>query len=195
MIFSSPHWHLPPSLNASDLAGCLAAALSPRPPRSRSAPAASVPRRAPPTDSPCACAPPSSADHGPDCQTIARLNVPFKNPLPDDLPEIEVTDPTHPLFGRRFAMVSRTAALPGPGSVMVHYRHEMLLQIPVAATNLIPVLVRTTTKLTAGAVKELVTLAREYEVLCLSPPPMSGGDSLPHSKRTSARNSSPSSRR
>ena len=68
-----------------------------------------------------------------------RLNAPLKNPFPADLPEVEVTDPTHPLFGRRFAMVSRTAALPGPGSVMVHYRQEMLLQIPVAATNLLAV--------------------------------------------------------
>jgi len=92
-------------------------------------------------------------------------------------------------------MVSRTAALPGPGSVMVHYRQEMLLQIPVAATNLIPVPVRTTTKLTAGAVKELVTLAREYEVLCPSIPPLSGSDSLPHSKCTSAPNSPRSFRR
>jgi hypothetical protein len=92
-------------------------------------------------------------------------------------------------------MVSRTAALLGPGSVMVHYRHEMLLQIPVAATNLISATARTRTKLTAAAVKELVTLAHEYEVLCLLIPPLSGSDSLPNSKRTSAPNSPRSFRR
>jgi hypothetical protein len=92
-------------------------------------------------------------------------------------------------------MVSRTAALPGPGSVLVHYRQEMLLQIPVAATNLIPTPARTRTKLTAVAVKELVALATEYEVLCLPIPPPSGSDSLPNSKRTSAPNSPRSSRR
>ena len=85
-------------------------------------------------------------------------------------------------------MVSRTAALPGPGSVLVNYWHEMLLQIPVAATNLIPSPARSCTKLTATAVKELVTLALEYEVLWLSIPPPSGGDSLPNSKHTSAPN-------
>jgi hypothetical protein len=78
---------------------------------------------------------------------------------------------------------------------MVHYRQEMLLQISVAATNLLPALVRTPTKLTAGAVKELVILAREYEVLWLSTPPLSGSDSVPNSKRTSAPNSPRSSRR
>jgi hypothetical protein len=92
-------------------------------------------------------------------------------------------------------MVSRTAALSGPGSVMVHYRQEMLLQIPVAATNLLPAPLRTPTKLTAGAVKDIVTLAHEYEVLCLSIPSRSGRDSVPNSKRTTAPNSPRSSRR
>ena len=82
-----------------------------------------------------------------------------------------------------------------PWMVLVHYRHEMLLEILVAATNLIPAPARMSTKLTAGAVKELVTLAHEYEVLCPLIPPLSGGDSLPNSKRTSAPNSPRSSRR
>jgi len=68
-------------------------------------------------------------------------------------------------------------------------------QIPVAATNLLPAPVRTNTKLTAVAVKELVTLAIEYEVLCLSIPPPSGTSSLPNSKPISALNSPRSSRR
>jgi hypothetical protein len=129
------------------------------------------------------------------CRTIARLNAPLKNPLPDDLLEIEVTDPTHPLFGRRFALVSRTTSPVSLGYVLVSYRQEMLLRIPVAATSLIPSQARTPIKLTATAVRDLVALASQYEVLCPSNPPMSGGDSLPNSKRTSTRNSSLSSRR
>jgi hypothetical protein len=126
---------------------------------------------------------------------ITHLNAPLKNPILKELPEIEVTDPTHPLFGRRFAVVSRTASPPGPGHVLVSYRQDMLLRIPVAATSLIPSLAMARTKLTAQAVRDLVTLATQYEVLCPSSPPTSGVGSPPNSKCKSAPNSQPSSRR
>ena len=69
--------------------------------------------------------------------------------------------------------------------MLVNYRQEMLLQIPVAATNLIPSQTRARIKLTAAAVRDLVNLASHYEVLCLSTPPRSGVDSLPNSKNKS----------
>jgi len=128
-------------------------------------------------------------------RTITRLTAPLKNPVSNDLPEIEVTDPTHPLFGRRFPVVSRTSSPPGPGHVLVSYRQYMLLRIPVAATSLMPSLVVARTKLTVQTVRDLVTLATQYEVLCPPNPPTSGIISPPNSKRKSAPSSRLSSRR
>ena len=79
--------------------------------------------------------------------------------------------------------------------MLVNYRQEMLLQIPVAATNLIPSQTRAQIKLTAAAVRELVTLSLHYEVLCLSTPPPSGVDSRPNSKNKSKASLRSSSRR
>ena len=106
-----------------------------------------------------------------------------------------MTDPTHPLFGRRFPVVSRTSSLPGPGHVLVAYRQYMLLRIPVIATSLTPSLPVARTKLSAQAIKDLVTLATHYEVLCPPTPAPSGPTSLPNSKRKSAPNLLPSSKR
>jgi hypothetical protein len=71
----------------------------------------------------------------------------------------------------------------------------MLLRLPVAATSLMLSLPVARTKLTAQAVRELVTLAAQYEVLCPPNPPTSGPASLPNSKPKSKKNSPPSSRR
>src|SRR5437899_377877 len=127
--------------------------------------------------------------------TIYHLNASLKNPDPKDLPEIEVTDPTHPLFGRRFPVVSRTASPLGPGHVLVAYRQSMLLRIAVAATSLTPSLPVARTKLTRSAVQDLVALAAQCEVLCPLVPTPSGLASPPNSKRRSAPNSPHSSRR
>ncbi len=126
--------------------------------------------------------------HDPSCRTIYRLNAPVDNPVPTDLPEIEVTDPTHPLFGRRFPVVSRTSSPLSPGYVLVAYRQYMLLRIPVRATSLSPSLPVHRTKLTLEAVRDLVTLATQCEVLCPPVPTMSGPASRPNSKHRSLKN-------
>jgi hypothetical protein len=128
-------------------------------------------------------------------RTTHPLNTPFDNPASPALPEIEITDPTHPLFGQRFPLVSRISSLRGPDYLLVAYRPSMLLRIPRAATSLNPSLPVSRTKLTAQAIQELVTLATQYEVLCPSSPPPSGPASRPHSKPKSEKNSLPSSRR
>jgi hypothetical protein len=64
----------------------------------------------------------------------------------------------------------------------------MLLRIPLAATSLSPSLPVTRTKLTTQAIKELVTLATQCEVLCPSSPPSSGPASLSTSKPKSKKN-------
>jgi hypothetical protein len=78
---------------------------------------------------------------------------------------VEVTDPTHPLFGRRFSLISVSAPLQGAGFAFVSYREYMVLRLPVASTTLAlsrPVI---STKLTADAIKELLTIAEDCEAL------------------------------
>ena len=68
---------------------------------------------------------------------IEQLHTPVHNPLVDDLGEVEVTDPGHPLFGRRFALVSTRPRPHSVGYIFVAYRDTMVLRIPQAATSLV----------------------------------------------------------
>src|SRR5213593_214893 len=71
------------------------------------------------------------------CQTTAHLHTPLNNPLVDDPTEIEVTDPTHPLFGRRFALLSTRPRPHSVGYLFVAYRDTMVLRIAQTATNIV----------------------------------------------------------
>ena len=103
-------------------------------------------------------------------RTIPQLNTLFKNPDEKDLTEIEVVDPTHPLFGRRFPLISVSSPLHGPSHVLVSYREYMTLRLPVTATTLAASRPVSSIKLTHAAVKELMTIAEDCEVLnALSP--------------------------
>jgi hypothetical protein len=80
--------------------------------------------------------------------------------------EIEVTDPTHPLFGRHFPLLYTSSTLTGPGYAWVAYQGFMRLRIPLAATNLVLSRPRFRAKFSRESIEELLTLARESEVLC-----------------------------
>jgi hypothetical protein len=107
--------------------------------------------------------------------------------------EIEVVDPSHPLWGRRFRLVSVTGALHTAGFVRVDYRPGILIMLPIPATNLHrhPRPRRTSTKLNVEALEELVATAGESEEACRSIPAASGR----RCRRRSAGRSSPSSPR
>ena len=124
---------------------------------------------------------------------IEQLNIPVNNPIIDDLTEVEVTDPSHPLFGRRFALLSTRPRPHSAGYVFVAYRGTMVLRIPQAATNLVTPLPESQplTKLTSHAITELVSFAEQCEVRCPATQPNSGTDSPPRGKPGSA----PTSRR
>ena len=98
-------------------------------------------------------------------RTSLQLNTLFKNPDENDPTEIEVTDPTHPLFGHRFPVISVSSPLHGPGNVLVSYREYMVLRLPVASTTLASSRPVNSTKLTYAAVKELLTIAEDCEAL------------------------------
>src|SRR6478735_4951479 len=55
--------------------------------------------------------------------------------LPD---EVEVTDPAHPLHGRRFRLLSASRTVQTAGHVRVEYRPGILLMLPIPATSLRP---------------------------------------------------------
>ena len=97
------------------------------------------------------------------CQTIPQLNTLSDNPPEEPLTEIEVTDPAHPLFGRRFTLLSVSSSPQSSGNVFVAYREYMILRIPRLATNLAPVRSAGPTKLTLSALTELISLAEHCE--------------------------------
>src|SRR4030095_8614392 len=117
-------------------------------------------------------------------RTTEHLNTPLHNPIysPDDtVREIEVTDPTHPLFGRRFPLLSSYPQRPMAGHVFIAYR-TFRLRLPRTGTNLEPQPPRVPTKLTLQAITELISLAQQCEVLCPTIPVSSGTNSAPNSK-------------
>jgi len=126
--------------------------------------------------------------------TSPHLTTPFTNPL-EDVTEIEVTDPTHPLFGRRFPVHAIEPSQRGSTHILVTYQASMLLRIPLVATNLSAPRPTRPTKLTADAVAELVTLAEHCEALCPFIHMTSGPDSRPTNTSESAPISVASSRR
>jgi hypothetical protein len=124
------------------------------------------------------------------------LNTPFKNPFNEPAQEIEVTDPTHPLFGRRFQLLSVFAPLHTPGHVRVAYRQQMVRSIPLLATSLSRPRPALATTLTSPALTELMSLAEACAVRsCPTDPKTSGGTGLHRSQAKSSRTASRSSRR
>ena len=131
-------------------------------------------------------------------QTSTHVHTPLHNPRPlaeDALTDIEVIDPTHPLFGRRFPRLSSHPQPLTATHVFVAYQGSMVLRLPRAATNLLPPSSQVPTTLTSQAITELISLAEQCEVLCRTTPAPSGARSVPHSRPTSAPSSRPSSKR
>jgi hypothetical protein len=108
-------------------------------------------------------------------QTTQQPDAPFQNPSPLDLEVIEVTDPTHPLFGRRFQVLSISHPPQRPGHVVVAYRGSLRLRIPILATDRTPDnAARWRTIFTRDTLLELLTLLKEYQAPCADHPGPSG---------------------
>jgi hypothetical protein len=110
--------------------------------------------------------------------------------------EITVTDPRHPLFGRRFPIISSPASFGVGSRICVAYEGGAILKLAVTATNLslvshnLPV-----AKLTLEAIRELIRLATEGERPCPLDPAMSGAASPQTSAASSSMTSPRSCRR
>jgi len=124
--------------------------------------------------------------------SIPQLNTPFHNPKNVPGTIIEVTDPTHPLFGRKFSLISFSTQ-PGAQFALVVYQGNMTLRIALEATNLVLAQPRVSTRLTLAALENL--LAEAEEVLCLQSPAMSGSISPHNCEPPSWLNSQPPSRK
>jgi hypothetical protein len=78
-----------------------------------------------------------------------------------------VTDPTHPLYGRHFRVLSISHPPQRPGHVVVAYRDFMRLRLPVLATSLTADQTSPPrTKWTRAALADLLTLLQECDGPC-----------------------------
>jgi hypothetical protein len=81
---------------------------------------------------------------------------------------IEVTDPTHPLYGRRFQVLSISHPPQRPRHVIVAYRGSLRLRIPVQATDRSPHNTpRSRARFSRDALLELLTLWKECQAPCV----------------------------
>jgi len=82
--------------------------------------------------------------------------------LASDRPEfVIVTDPTHPLYGRRFRLLSATNSAGGCGQLLVVYRDGVVVKIRATATNLLPTPSSLpVSKLSTESIRDLVRAAR-----------------------------------
>ena len=108
---------------------------------------------------------------------------------------VEVTDPTHPLFPRKFQLLSVSRGTCGTVHVFVRYRRDVNLRLPLRCTNLSDLEKNTLrSKLTAEAVRDLLALVKENE-LCQHQPRKSGKMSRRKCGKKSTKKSTASSRR
>ncbi len=105
---------------------------------------------------------------------------------------VEVTDPTHPLFGRKFPLITFSTQ-PGAQFVLVAYQDNMTLRIALVATNLGVAQPRVPTRLTLAALQDLLSEAEE--VVCQPIPNTSGNIFPPNSEPQSWPSSLPLSRK
>ena len=99
--------------------------------------------------------------------------------------EVEVVDPVHPLYRRRFQVVSVIHESCSEPMVRVQWRFGLTLQLPLCVTDIgvydEPCIIRT--KLSVEALEDLVMLAEASEGACLSSLETSGAHCRPRSGR------------
>jgi hypothetical protein len=92
--------------------------------------------------------------------------------------EVEVIDPTHPLYGQRFRVLAVSQSPQAIGQVWVAFREGIRLRLPAAATSLAPAIpTQPRTKFTKPTVEEFLAFVKEYALSCPSYPSTSGPNS------------------
>ena len=97
--------------------------------------------------------------------TISNLDTSLRNESGDGKDCIEITDSSHPLFGRRLEIVSIARGDEATSNVFVKYCENITLRIPIVATSLsnigdatLPI------KISTASVEDFLQLVREYGV-------------------------------
>jgi hypothetical protein len=104
-----------------------------------------------------------------------QVNAPVGDPPLAHADTVAVTDPTHPLYGRRFAVHSVTHPSHGLGHVFVIYRDHVRLRLPLAATDLVPCRRPAhSPKFTPASIQQFLALAQECAHSCPNDPTPSG---------------------
>ena len=104
------------------------------------------------------------------------INTPTVNIDGSDVKEIEVIDPTHPLYRRKFNVSIDQLDRYRTKSVRVEYKDDIKLSIAISSTNFNPIETNSKSisiKLTLDAVKQIVLLTQELN-LCQSTRKKSG---------------------
>ena len=101
--------------------------------------------------------------------TNSDLNTPRQNSSLENAEEgleIEVTDPKHPLFGRRFSVILMGRGPIDKSCVNVHFKESTILQIPVRSTNLGQQEFNLSTKLSLESIKSIIQFFKDSKELC-----------------------------
>ncbi len=100
-----------------------------------------------------------------------------------------MTDAAHPLFGRRFPLISVSRSPSGQANAYVVYRDYMTLRIPLKSTDLGSAHSSLSTKLSLPSLDEIINLFKDSEELCHIDLRKSTTTYLPNSKKKSGRKS------
>ena len=80
--------------------------------------------------------------------------------------KVKILDPKHPLFGKIFPLISIETPFKNKHVALVELSDNATLSISVSATDISFIGLQPSSKLTLEALKELVSLVNESEVLC-----------------------------
>lgn len=108
------------------------------------------------------------AIHSKYCRTNSKLSTPFYNPSLEDTSkeEVEITNPTHPLFGCKLPIISVSSPPIGESNVFVQYQGHIVLKIPISATSLGYTPFTLSAKLSLSSLKEIIKIFKETKELC-----------------------------
>jgi hypothetical protein len=110
-----------------------------------------------------------------DPRTTTHRDTPIADGDLSGVEEIEVTDPGHPLYGRRFRLLTVTSGVRSAQLARVVYRPDIFLLLPISVTSLHPPTTRSVpTKLCLEALEDLLRVTAEREGECRSTPTTSG---------------------
>lgn len=94
-------------------------------------------------------------------QTKPQVNATFNNPNIEEVKNVQIIDPRHPLYGKSFPLINANEQFSHRSHVLVKLCEGIIIRIPLVSTNLSGNHFPPCSKISISAVKELVFLAQE----------------------------------